>query len=82
MKIALKVGDKVRVLAGKFTGKEDVVSFIDKKNGRVRLETLKKQKVKTKKGTKDLHGTFHLTSLKSLKAATETVAAATEQPAS
>jgi ribosomal protein L24 len=68
MKIELKVGDKVKVNVGKFAGKEDTVQFIDKKSKRVRLESLKKQKVKTKKGQKDLHGTFALANLTVLKA--------------
>ena len=67
MKIGLNVGDKVKVLVGKFSGKEDKVIFIDKKTKRVRLEKLKKLKSKGKKGGKDLHGTFHLASLVSLK---------------
>jgi len=80
MKIGLKVGDKVQVLSGKFSGKEDVILFIDKKNYRVRLQNLKKIKSKSKKGTaKDLHGTFALANLKALKA--EVPAAASEQAA-
>lgn len=67
MKIELNVGDKVKVLVGKFAGKEDTVDFIDKKSKRVRLTNLKKQKVKLKKGEKQLHGTFHLGSLLVLK---------------
>lgn len=62
MKIELNVGDKVKVLVGKFAGKEDTVAFIDKKTKRVRLEKLKKQKSKGK-GGKELHGTFHLANL-------------------
>jgi|APSaa5957512535_1039671.scaffolds.fasta_scaffold58072_4 ribosomal protein L24 len=63
MKLALKIGDEVTVVAGKFYGKNDKISFIDKKNNRVRLEKLKKVKAKGSKG-KDLHGTFHVASLK------------------
>ncbi len=65
MKIALKIGDTVTVTEGKYSGKEAKVLFIDKKNLRVRLEGLKKQTVKTKKGaTKELHGTFSLANIK------------------
>lgn len=82
MKIGLKVGDKVQVLSGKFSGKEDVILFIDKKNYRVRLQNLKKIKSKSKKGAaKDLHGTFALANLKALKAEVPATAAS-EQAAS
>lgn len=68
MKLEIRSGDKVQVIKGKFSGKEAKVLFIDKKTGRSRLEGLKKIQVKTKKGeSKELHGTFHLTSLKLLK---------------
>lgn len=68
MKMPLKVGDKVKVLLGKYAGKEDKVAFIDKKNLRVRLEKLKKEKIKTKKGeAKELHGTFYLRNLELVK---------------
>ncbi len=78
MKVTLKVGDKVTVNTGKFAGKEDVVSFIDKKTYRVRLEKLKKTKAKSKKGgAVELHGTFHISSLTAIKpAAAETTEAA------
>ena len=77
MKLTIKIGDKVKVTTGKFAGKEDVVSFIDKKTQRVRLTNLKKQKIKTKKGAAvELHGTFHVTSLAAIKAATEATPAA------
>ena len=75
MKIELNVGDKVKVLVGKFAGKEDTVTFIDKKHKRVRLEKLKKQKAIGKKGSKDLHGTFALASLTALKPKNEVAAA-------
>lgn len=82
MKIGLNVGDKVKVLVGKFAGKEDVVTFIDKRTKRVRLEKLKKLKTKGK-GGKELHGTFHLTSLSVLKPQNQDASAAegTEQKA-
>jgi ribosomal protein L24 len=67
MKLAIKVGDKVQVVVGKLAGKEAAIIFIDKKNNRVRLEGLKVVKAaKGKKGGKDLHGTFHVSSLKAL----------------
>lgn len=79
MKMTLKIGDKVKVTTGKFSGKEDTISFIDKKTQRVRLTNLKKQKVKTKKGAAvELHGTFHVTSLSALKPAAEAAAPAAE----
>lgn len=59
MSLGLKMGDKVRVLKGKFKGQEDVVFAIDKKNKRIHLAKLKK----TKADKKELHGTFHLSSL-------------------
>lgn len=66
MKLALKVGDQVQVTKGKFAGKEDTITAIDKKSNRVRLEKLKKSKAK--KGGKENHGTFHVLSLKPVKA--------------
>lgn len=66
MKLAIKVGDKVQVITGKFAGKEDTVAAIDKKSNRVRLNALKKSKAT--KGGKQNHGTFHVLSLKVLKA--------------
>jgi len=76
MKLGIKIGDKVVVTTGKLAGKEAAIVFIDKKNKRVRLEGLKVIKAKTKKGTKDLHGTFHLSSLKALAKPEATAAAA------
>lgn len=68
MKLAIKPGDKVRVIKGKLAGKEASIIAIDKKAKRVRLEGLKKKKVKTKKGKeKELHGTFHVSSLRIIK---------------
>lgn len=68
MKLEIKVGDKVKVTQGKFEGKESKVVFIDKKNLRFRLDGLKVIKSKSKKGAgKDLHGTFHLSSLQLIK---------------
>ena len=65
MKIELKIGDKVTVLNGKFAGKEASILFIDKKTKRVRLDGLKKQTIKTKKGSaKELHGTFGMANVK------------------
>lgn len=64
MKSTLKIGDKVVVTKGKYLGKEDKILACDKKNNRIRLEVLKKQPVKTKKGAKEIHGTFHVSSLK------------------
>lgn len=82
MKIELKLGDKVEILNGKFAGKEAQVLFIDKKTLRVRLDGLKKQTIKTKKGeTKELHGTFSLTNLKIKKAEQKQEAAAAPAPA-
>lgn len=75
MKITLKIGDEVKVTVGKFTGKTDVVDFIDKKTKRVRLKSLKKFK---DKGKKEHHGTFSLGSLLSLKPATPAKATAGE----
>ncbi len=79
MKLAFKVGDKVKVLRGKYIGKEAVIQFIDKRSNRCRLDGLKKIKVKTKKDSKELHGTFHITSLQVIKA--EAPAAAEGQSA-
>lgn len=84
MKLGIKIGDKAKVIKGKFAGKEADVLFIDKKNLRVRLNGLKKLSLKTKKGDKEVHGTFHLSSLQIQKpvAATETApAAGNAQPA-
>jgi len=67
MKYSIKIGDKVKITKGKFSGKEDKVLEIDKKNNRIKLEKLKKDKVKTKKGDKELHGTFHISSVAALK---------------
>ena len=61
MKLGIKVGDKVKVLTGKFAGKEDTVSSVDKKRNRIRLSNLKKSKAKDGKQN---HGTFHVLSLK------------------
>ena len=79
MKLAFKIGDKVKVLRGKLAGKEAVVQFIDKRSKRVRLEGLKKIK-STKKGGKELHGTFHINSLSVIKPVVK--AEATEAAAS
>lgn len=68
MKIGLKVGDKVKVLTGKCAGKEAAIVAIDKKTARVKLDGLKKSKVKTKKGdSKELHGTFYARNLELIK---------------
>lgn len=79
MKIEVQVGDKVRVTKGKLAGKEDTVIFIDKKNARVRLSTLKKGKTKGK-GAKEIHGTFGVASLLIIKK--PEAPAAAEKPAS
>lgn len=79
MKLAIKIGDKVKVLRGKSAGKEAVVQFIDKRSKRVRLEGLKKVKA-SKKGGKELHGTFHINSLLVIKP--EVKAESTEAAAS
>ena len=64
MKLQGKIGDKAKVLTGKFKGKEAAILFIDRKSGRVRLEGLKISKSKLKGGkTKELHGTLHISSL-------------------
>lgn len=62
MKFDIKVGNKVAVTKGKFFGKEAVVTAVDKKNKRIQLDSLKKSKSKAK----DLHGTFHYSSLRLL----------------
>lgn len=68
MKLEIKQGTKVQVLTGKFAGKEASVLFVDKKTKRVKLDGLKKHKVKTKKGeSKELHGTFNYSHLKLIK---------------
>lgn len=68
MKLQAKVGDRARVLQGKFRGKEAVIQFIDRKTGRVRLEGLKISKSKLKGGkSKELHGTLHISSLSVIK---------------
>lgn len=65
MKLDIKVGDKVLVLKGKDAGKEANVVAVDKRSYRYRLEGLKVQTVKSKKGaSRDLHGTYHLSSIK------------------
>lgn len=79
MKLAIKFGDKVRVLTGKFCGKEDTVAFIDKKSNRVRLTGLKKSK--GKKGGKENHGTFHVRSIKVLSKPAPATAASAPQEA-
>lgn len=81
MKLAIKIGDKATVLTGKFAGKQAEVTAIDKRNLRVQLAGLKKQTVKTKKGNKDLHGTFHVTSLKIEQKPAEAAAPAAATPA-
>jgi ribosomal protein L24 len=69
MKFSYKVGDKVQVTVGKHAGKEAAISSIDKKAKRLQLDGLKKQKIKTKKGaSKELHGTFHVSSVKAIAA--------------
>lgn len=60
MKFDIKVGNKVAVTKGKFSGKEAVVTAVDKKNKRIQLDSLKKSKSKSK----ELHGTFHYSSLR------------------
>lgn len=60
MKFDIKVGTKVAVTKGKFAGKEAVVTAVDKKNKRIQLDKLKKSKSKNK----ELHGTFHYSSLR------------------
>lgn len=62
MKFDIKVGNKVAVTKGKFTGKEAVVTAVDKKNKRIQLDSLKK----IKSDKKELHGTFHYSSLRLL----------------
>ncbi|EKD50427.1 MAG: hypothetical protein ACD_62C00544G0009 [uncultured bacterium] len=64
MKLGIKIGDVVEVIKGKFSGQKSKIVSIDKKNDRVVLENLKKQKTKTK----SLHGSFHVLSLKLVKA--------------
>lgn len=59
MKLALKTGDVAIVKKGKLAGKEGKILEIDSKNKRVKVEGLKK----SKSGSKDLHGTFHINSL-------------------
>jgi len=82
MKLDIKIGDKVQVNQGKFAGKEAKILFLDKKNKRARLEGLKKHKVKTKKGdSKDLHGTFHFSSLTLVKPEQPKKEEKTEAPA-
>lgn len=76
MKLEIKVGSKVKVTQGKFAGKDSKVIFIDKKNLRFRLDGLKVIKSKGKKGGKDLHGTFHLSSLSLIKPEQPTEASA------
>lgn len=69
MKLAFKVGDKVKVTKGKLVGKEAAVVSLDKKNKRVKLDGLKVAKIKTKKGeSKELHGSFHFASVAVIKA--------------
>jgi len=67
MKLAIKIGDKVQVTKGTSYGKEAKVVEIDKKNNRYKLDSLKKSKSKGK-GGKELHGSFHVASLRLLKA--------------
>lgn len=62
MKFDIKVGNKVAVTKGKFAGKEALVTKIDKKNKRIQLDSLKKSQSKKK----ELHGTFHYSSLRLL----------------
>lgn len=64
MKLNVKIGDKGKVMVGKSRGLQGAVVFIDKKSKRVRLAGVKVFKSKGKKGPQDLHGTFHLSSLK------------------
>jgi len=85
MKLGLKTGDTVEIIKGKYTGKKSKIVKIDKQRERVVLDGLKKSKVKTKKNeTKELHGSFHVTSLKlfkEVKAAAPAAEEKTEAPA-
>lgn len=78
MKLGLKVGDKAKVLKGKYKGKEANVVAIDKKTARVRLAG-----IKVEKGKKDAtEGTFHRKTLELVKAeAPKQEEAATEEAA-
>lgn len=68
MKTPLKTGDQAKVLVGKFSGKTAQVIGVDSKAKRVRLEGLKVLEISNKKGQKkQLHGTFHLSSLQVIR---------------
>ncbi len=64
MKLNFKIGSDAKVIVGKYAGKQAKVVAIDKRSNRVRLDGLKVVKAGGKKGgKKDLHGTFHVSSL-------------------
>lgn len=63
MKLGMKIGDTVEVVKGKFAGQKSKITKLDKRSGRVVLEKLKKEKTKAK----ELHGSFHASSLQLVK---------------
>lgn len=82
MKFEIKEGSKVKVVAGKHAGTEAAVIAVDTKNKRIKLDGVKVKKVKTKKGEqKELHGTFHVSSLQLVKEEPKTEAPAEEAKA-